>query len=72
LGRLNVIDKIDTPPAQAEFKLFGQINGGLPVEGSLYYPYARMMEVLYGVERAASYLMIRISCLRMFAQREAD
>ncbi len=56
LGRLNVIDKIGTPLAQEEFKLFRQINGGMPVEGSLYYHYARMIEALYGVERIGQLL----------------
>jgi NAD-reducing hydrogenase large subunit len=56
LGRLNVIDKIGTPLAQEEFKLFRQINDGLPVEGSLYYHYARMIEALYGVERIGQLL----------------
>jgi NAD-reducing hydrogenase large subunit len=56
LGRLNVIDKIGTPLAQEEFKLFKQINDGLPVEGSLYYHYARMIEALYGVERIGQLL----------------
>ena len=56
LGRLNVIDKIGTPLAQEEFKLFRQINGGLPVEGSLYYHYARMIEALYGLERIGQLL----------------
>jgi NAD-reducing hydrogenase large subunit len=56
LGRLNVIDKIGTALAQEEFKLFRQINGGLPVEGSLYYHYARMIEALYGVERIGQLL----------------
>jgi NAD-reducing hydrogenase large subunit len=56
LGRLNVIDKIGTPLAQEEFKLFRQINDGMPVEGSLYYHYARMIEALYGVERIGQLL----------------
>ncbi len=56
LGRLNVIDKIGTPLAQEEFKLFRQINSGMPVEGSLYYHYARMIEALYGVERIGQLL----------------
>jgi len=56
LGRLNVIDKIGTPLAQEEFKLFRQINGGMPVEGSLYYHYARMIEALYGLERIGQLL----------------
>jgi NAD-reducing hydrogenase large subunit len=56
LGRLNVIDKIGTPLAQEEFKLFRQINDGRPVEGSLYYHYARMIEVLYCLERIGQLL----------------
>ncbi len=56
LGRLNVIDKIGTPLAQEEFKLFRRINGGMPVEGSLYYHYARMIEALYCLERIGSLL----------------
>lgn len=56
LGRLNVIDKIGTPLADEEFKLFRQINGGKPVEGSLYYHYARMIEVLYCLERIGQLL----------------
>jgi len=51
LGRLNVIDKIGTPLAQEEFRQFRSINGGKPVEGSLYYHYARMIELLYCLER---------------------
>jgi len=56
LGRMNVIDKIGTPLAQNEFKLFRSINGGKPVEGSLYYHYARVIEVLYCVERIGELL----------------
>lgn len=56
LGRLNVIDHIPTPLAQEEFKIYRRINGGLPVEGSLYYHYARMIEVLYGLERIGQLL----------------
>jgi len=56
LGRLNVIDKIGTPMANEEFKHFRTINGGRPVEGSLYYHYARMIEVLYSLERVGQLL----------------
>jgi NAD-reducing hydrogenase large subunit len=56
LGRMNVIDKIGTPLANEEFKQFRTINGGKPVEGSLYYHYARMIEVLYGLERVGQLL----------------
>jgi len=56
LGRLNVVDKIGTPMADEEFKLFKQINDGKPVEGSLYYHYARLIEVLYALERIGELL----------------
>lgn len=56
LGRLNVIDKMGTPLADEEFKTFRQINGGKPVEGSLYYHYARMIELLYCLERIGQLL----------------
>ncbi len=56
LGRLNVADKIGTPLANEEFKLFKQINGGKPVEGSLYYHYARLIEALYALERIGELL----------------
>ena len=56
LGRLNVVDKINTPLANEEFKVFKGINGGRPVEPSLYYHYARLIEALYAVERAGELL----------------
>ncbi len=51
LARLNVIDDIDTPRAQAEWRNFKNIGGGRPVTGSMYYHYARLIEVLFGLER---------------------
>ena len=57
LARLNVAEKIDTPLAQEEFKNFKSINGGKPVEGSLYYHYARLIEDLFAVERAKEILL---------------
>jgi len=56
LGRLNVVDKIGTPMANEELKLFKQINSGKPVEGSLYYHYARLIELVYALERLAQLL----------------
>lgn len=50
LARLNVSDSISTPMANEELKNFKAISNG-PVEGSLYYHYARMIECLYGLER---------------------
>ena len=51
LGRLNVAQKIDTPLANEEFKTFKALNSGLPVENTLYYHYARLIEALFAAER---------------------
>ena len=51
LGRLNVAEKIDTPLAQAEFLKFKALSGGKPVENTLYYHYARLIETLFAAER---------------------
>lgn len=51
LGRLNNSDKISTPLANEELKIFKQLNDGKPVENTLHYHYARLIETLYGVEQ---------------------
>lgn len=51
LGRLNMIEQIETPMANEEMKIFKSINNGAPVENTLYYHYARMIEVLFAAER---------------------
>jgi NAD-reducing hydrogenase large subunit len=51
LGRLNLAEKIDTPLANDELKIFKSLNNGKPVENTLYYHYARLIEVLFGIER---------------------
>ena len=50
LARLNVAEKIDTPLANEEFRKFKALSKG-PVEQSLYYHYARLIEILYALER---------------------
>ncbi|HEY3265593.1 MAG TPA: Ni/Fe hydrogenase subunit alpha, partial [Armatimonadota bacterium] len=57
LGRLNVATKIGTPLAQAEFQSFKSINTGKPVEGTLWYHYARLIEDVYALERAREILL---------------
>jgi len=52
LGRLNVAQKIDTPLANAELQEFKKLNGGWPVENTLFYHYARLIECLFAVEKA--------------------
>ncbi|MBM3188405.1 MAG: Ni/Fe hydrogenase subunit alpha, partial [Chloroflexi bacterium] len=49
LARLNVVDKISTPLANEEFKNFKALAKG-PVEPSLLYHYARLIEALYSLE----------------------
>ncbi|MHB9093156.1 MAG: Ni/Fe hydrogenase subunit alpha [Eubacteriales bacterium] len=56
LGRLNIAERISTPLANAELKEFKQLNGGKPVEDSLYYHYARIIELLYAIEWAQELL----------------
>jgi NAD-reducing hydrogenase large subunit len=56
LGRLNAADKLDTPLAQKEFTIYHQINDGKPVNHTLYYHYARLIEALFAVERARELL----------------
>lgn len=51
LGRLNIAEKIDTPLANAELKIFKGLNGKKPVENTLYYHYARLIECLFAAER---------------------
>ena len=53
LGRLNASDRVATPLADAELKAFKAINSGKPVENTLYYHYARLIEALYAVENVA-------------------
>ncbi|MEA3407762.1 MAG: Ni/Fe hydrogenase subunit alpha [Chloroflexota bacterium] len=50
LGRLNVADRVSTPLANEEFEEFKSLSDG-PVEPSLYYHYARLIEDLYCIER---------------------
>ena len=51
LGRLNAVNSMGTPLADAELAQFRELGRGRPVEGSLYYHYARMIEALYAAER---------------------
>ncbi len=50
LGRLNASDRIATPLADAELKQFKAMNNGKPVENTLHYHYARLIEALYAAE----------------------
>lgn len=52
LGRLNVAQKIDTPLANEELKKFKALNDGKPVENTLLYHYARLIEAVFAMEKA--------------------
>jgi NAD-reducing hydrogenase large subunit len=51
LARLNAVTHLDTPLAQAELQAFKALNPGRPVENTLYYHSARLIEALYAAER---------------------
>jgi len=50
LARFNVADSIGTPRAQKFFDLFKRLAGGRPVKGSLFYHFARLVEMLHAAE----------------------
>jgi NAD-reducing hydrogenase large subunit len=50
LGRVNASERISTPLADAELKIFKAMNNGKPVENTLHYHYARLIECLYAAE----------------------
>ncbi|NJC88279.1 MAG: Ni/Fe hydrogenase subunit alpha [Desulfuromonas sp.] len=57
LARLNVADKAGTPEAEAELQRFRALtDGGGPVLGSFYSHQARLIEILYALERIAAIL----------------
>jgi NAD-reducing hydrogenase large subunit len=62
LGRLNVSKGITTPLANAELKNFKKLGKNGIVEGSLYYHYARLIELLYAIERAHQLLEDKDIC----------
>jgi NAD-reducing hydrogenase large subunit len=52
LARLNVCDFIDTPLAEEERKIFKALAGDAgAVNNSFYYHYARLIEILFAVEK---------------------
>jgi len=56
LGRLNAASHISTPLAQEEMKIWKTLNGGRPVEGTLWFHYARLIEIIYALERVRELL----------------
>ncbi len=51
LARLNVADACGTPLADRELEEFKALGKGKPVSNSFYYHYARLIEIIYGIER---------------------
>jgi len=50
LARLNIVKRMGTPLADTELAEFKQIAEG-PVQSSFHYHHARLVEVLYGIEK---------------------
>jgi NAD-reducing hydrogenase large subunit len=50
LARLNIVKSMGTPQADKELAEFKQLAAG-PVESSFYYHHARLIEMLYGLEK---------------------
>jgi NAD-reducing hydrogenase large subunit len=57
LARLNVADRVTTPLAAAEHKAFRALGKGRPVRESLYFHYARTIELLHAAERMKELLL---------------
>lgn len=55
LARINVVDKISTPRAQAELEEF-RSTFGRPAQATLLYHWARLIEEVYACERAMELL----------------
>jgi NAD-reducing hydrogenase large subunit len=62
LGRVNVADGCDTPLADREFFKFKALGDNGVVEGSLYYHYARLIEMLNCAEKIKSLLQDETIC----------
>jgi NAD-reducing hydrogenase large subunit len=56
LGRLNACTGITTPLANAEFKLYKKMGRNGLVEGTMYYHYARLIELIYSIEKTRELL----------------
>ena len=56
LARLNIAEQIDTPLAQQEMERFKALSEGGAVNQTMYYHYARMIELLYAAEHAKQLL----------------
>ena len=62
LGRLNVADGCDTPLANEEFHDFKKLGNDGVVQQSLYYHYARLIEMLNAAEKIKLLLQDALIC----------
>jgi len=51
LARINIASNVDTPEASEAFAEFKSLSDGKPLSGSLYYHYARVIELLHKAEK---------------------
>lgn len=51
LARINICDFAGTPRADREIRQFRKLNGGKPVLSSFYTHYARLIELLFALEK---------------------
>ena len=56
LARAERCARVGTPEAEKQLTVLQQAAGGKPVEGSLYYHHARLIEILFGIERVEALL----------------
>lgn len=62
LGRLNTCNGISTPLANEELKQFRKLGKNGLVEGTMYFHYARLIELMYSLERIQQLLNERDIC----------
>jgi len=62
LGRLNVCDGIDTPLAREAAKEFKRAGGNRPVHSTMFYHWARMIELVHFMEKAQRILEDQSIC----------
>jgi len=55
LARLNIVDKVDAPQAAQEWAEFRSLERGI-VLSSFHYHYARLIEILYCIEKMEEFL----------------
>jgi len=56
LGRLNTCEKIETPIANEEFQEYRALYDWKPVENTLNYHYARLIETIFAIEKVRELL----------------